>query len=157
MKRKHTVNTMRKISILLRVAMCAAILLTVLGGIVRQAQAAMPKLELTGMVERKIRAAESPQPFHAEPGNQAIRADRATAVIVDGNRMFVLPETIVIKLVTTGQKKEGIAIDFEELAVPCQAKIVYQQLPNGSRNVLEIHILSESAGATKKWAVPAPQ
>lgn len=150
-------NAMRKISILLRVAMCAAVSLTVLGGIVRQAQAAMPKLELTGTVERKIRAAESPQPFHVEPGNQAIRTDRATAVIVDGNRMFVLSETIVKKLGTAGQKNDGIAIVFEELAVPCQAKIVYQQLPNGNRNVLEIHILSELAGASKKWAVPGPQ
>lgn len=150
-------NTMRKISILLRVAMCAAVSLMVLGGIVRQAQAAMPKLELTGTVERKIRSAEPPQPFHAEPGNQAIRADRATAVMVDGNRMFVLPETIVKKLGTAGQKNDGIAIDFEELAVPCHAKIVYQQLPNGNRNVLEIHILSESAGASKKWAAPEPQ
>lgn len=151
------VNTMKKISILLRVAMCAAVSLTVLGGIVRQAQAAMPKLELTGTVERKIRSAELPQPFHAEPGNQATRADRATAVIVDGSRMFILSETIVKKLGTAGQKNDGIAIDFEELAVPCQAKIVYQQLPNGNRNVLEIHILSESAGASKKWAAPEPQ
>ncbi len=137
--------------------MCAAVSLTMLGGVVRQAQAAMPKFELTGMVERKIRSAELPQPFHAEPGKQATRTDRATAVMVDGNRMFVLPETIVKKLGTTAQKNDGIVIDFEELAVPCQAKIVYQQLPNGNRNVLEIHILSESAGATKKWAVPAPQ
>ncbi|MHB8987531.1 MAG: hypothetical protein ACYC6S_01975 [Desulfobulbia bacterium] len=154
---EQTVDTMKKIAILLRFAMCAAVSVTVLGGIVRQAQAAMPKLELTGTVERKIRSAESPQPFHAEPGKQATRTDRATAVMVDGNRMFVLPETIVKKLGTTAQKNDGIAIDFEELAVPCQAKIVYQQLPNGNRNVLEIHILSESAGATKKWAVPAPQ
>lgn len=148
---------MKKITILLRFAMCAMVSLTVLGGIVRQAQAVMPKLELTGTVERKIRSAESPQPFHAEPGNQSIRADRATAVMVDGNRMFVLLETTVKKLGATGQKNDGIAIDFEELAVPCQARIVYQQLPNGNRNVLEIHILSESAGASKKWASPEPQ
>ncbi|OGQ85853.1 MAG: hypothetical protein A2512_09845 [Deltaproteobacteria bacterium RIFOXYD12_FULL_56_24] len=148
---------MRKIAILLRFVMCAAVSLTVLCGIARQAQAAMPKLELTGTIERKIRSAELPQPFYAEPGKQATRTDRATAVIVDGNRMFVLAETIVKKLGKTDPKNDGIVVDFEELAVPCQARIVYQQLPNGNRNVLEIHLLSESAGATKKWAVPAPQ
>lgn len=148
---------MKKIFIPLIFAMCIGGALVVLAGFVRQAQAAMPKLELTGNVERKIRSAESPQPLRAEPGNPVARADRATAVIVDGNRMFILPETIVKKPETTAKKNDGIIIDFEELAVPCQAKIVYQQLPNGSRNVLEIHILSESAGASKKWAVPGPQ
>jgi len=146
-----------KIAIFLRFAMCAAVSVTVFCGIARQAQAAMPKLELTGTVERKIRSAGLPQPFHVEPGKQAIRADRATAVIVAGNRMFVLPETIVKKLGAAGQKKDWFAIDFEELAVPCQAKIVYQQLPNGNINVLEIHILSEAAGASKRWAAPEPQ
>lgn len=148
---------MKKKSILLVFAICIGVSLTVFAGFVRQAQAAMPKLELAGTVERKIRSAESPQALHAEPGNPAARADRATAVIVDGNRMFILPETIVKKPETTAKKNDGIIIDFEGLAVPCQAKIVYQQLPNGSRNVLEIHILSESAGASKKWAAPEPQ
>lgn len=148
---------MKKISILLIFVMCVGTSLQVLDGIVRQAQAAMPKFEITGLVEKKIRSVDPAQPFHVESGNSAPRSDRASAVIVDGNKMFVLSETIVKKMGTTGPKNDGITIDFEELAVPCQARIVYQQLPNGNRNVLEIHVLSESAGARKKWAVPEPQ
>lgn len=148
---------MKKISILLIFVMCVGTSLQVLDGIVRQAQAAMPKFEMTGVVEKKIRSVEPAQLLHVEPGNPVPRSDRAVAVIVDGNRMFILPETIVKKLGTTGPKNDGIAIDFEELAVPSQARIVYQQLPNGNRNVLEVHVLSESSGASKKWAAPEPQ
>lgn len=122
----------------------------VLSGFARQSPAAMAKLELTGLLAQKIRSAESAQVQTVEPGNPIIRADRATSILVDGNRMFILPETIVKKI-------DGVLINFDEVAVPCQAKIVYQQLPNGGRNVLEVHILSESPGANKKWAIPEPQ
>lgn len=148
---------MKKKSMSIVFAICIGVSLIILAGFVRQAQAAMPNLELTGTIERKIRSAESAQVGYAEPGTPATRTDRATAVIVDGRRMFVLPQTIIKKPEITVKKNDGAIIDFEELAVPCQAKIVYQQLPNGGRNVLEIHILSESAGASKKWAVPEPQ
>lgn len=141
---------MKKKTILLGFAVFTVVSVTVLAGFIHQAQAAMPNLELTGTIEQKKRSAESPQARYAEPGTPAGRADRATAVVVDGRRMFILPQTIV-------KKKDGFIIDFNEVAVPCQAKIVYQQLPNGGRNVLEIHILSESAGASKKWATPEPQ
>ena len=141
---------MKKKSILRVFAIFVGISLLLLADFGRQAQAVMPNMEFTGTVERKIRSAESAPARYVEPGNSATRADRAIAVIVDGNRMFILPETIV-------KKKDGIIINFDEVAVPCQAKIVYQQLPNGGRNVLEMHILSESAGASKKWVAPEPQ
>jgi hypothetical protein len=150
-------NMMKKKSMPVVFAICIGVSVIMLAGFVRQAQAAMPNRELAGIVERKIRSAESPQARYAEPGTPAGRADRATAVIVDGNRMFVLPQTIIKRPEITVGKNDGAIINFEDLAVPCQAKIVYQQLPNGSRNVLEIHILSESAGASKKWAAPEPQ
>jgi hypothetical protein len=150
-------NTMKKKSMPIIFAIWIGVSFIMLAGFVRQAQAVMPNRELTGIVERKIRSAESAQARYAEPGTPAGRADRAMAVIVDGNRMFVLPQTIIKRPEITVGKNDGVIINFEDLAVPCQAKIVYQQLPNGSRNVLEIHILSESAGASKKWAVPAPQ
>ena len=148
---------MKKKSMPIVCAICLGVSLIMLVGFVRQTHAAMLNLELTGTVERKIRSAESAQVRYAEPGTPTGRADRATAVIVDGRRMFILPETIVKKPETVVKKNDGAIIDFDELAVPCQAKIVYQQLPNGGRNVLEIHILSESAGASKKWAAPLPQ
>jgi len=148
---------MKKKSMPIIFAIWIGVSFIMLAGFVRQAQAVMPNRELTGIVERKIRSAESAQARYAEPGTPAGRADRAMAVIVDGNRMFVLPQTIIKRPEITVGKNDGVIINFEDLAVPCQAKIVYQQLPNGSRNVLEIHILSESAGASKKWAAPAPQ
>lgn len=126
-------------------------------GFARQVQAVMSNMELTGTVEQKRRSPELAKARYAEPGNQDGRADRATAIIVDGDRMFILSETIVKKPETIAKKNDGFLIDFNELAVPCQAKIIYQQLPNGGRNVLEIHILSESVGASKKWAAPEPQ
>ncbi len=148
---------MRKISVSLALAICIGVSFTMLVGFVRQAQAVMPNLEFTGTIELKIRSAEAAQVRYAEPGNPVDRPDKATAVMVDGNRMLILPETIVKKTGTMIKKNDGIIIDFNELAVPCQAKIVYQQLPNGSKNVLEIYILSESAGASKKWATLNPQ
>lgn len=150
-------NTMKKKSILLVFAVFIGISLTVLVGFARQAQAVMSNMELTGTVEQKKRSAEPSPARYVEPGNPVSRADRATAIMVDGRWMFILPETIVKKPETVVKKNDGAIIDFDELAVPCQAKIVYQQLPNGGRNVLEIHILSESAGASKKWAAPLPQ
>lgn len=141
---------MGKKSILLVFAIFIGSSLMLLAGFTRQVQAVMPNLELTETVEQKKRSAESAKARYAEPGNPAGRADRATAIIVNSNRMFILAETIV-------RRKDGIIIDFNDLAVPCQAKIIYQQLPNGSRNVLEMHILSESAGASKKWTAPEPQ
>lgn len=131
--------------------------LMMFAGFARQAQAALSNLTLTGTVEKKERSAESPQVRYAEPGNSAGRSDRATAIIVNGNRMFILPETIIKKTGTMPPPNDVVIIDFNELAVPCQAKIIYQQLPNGGRNVLDVHVLRESVGANKKWALPAPQ
>ena len=141
---------MKKRAILPVFTIFIGISVLLLTGFARQGQAAMLQQELTGTVEKKIRSAESAQALYIEPGTPISRADRATAIIVDGSRMFILPETII-------KKNDVPIINFDEVAVPCQAKIVYQQLPNGGKNVLELHILSESARASKKWAPPEPQ
>lgn len=150
-------NTMNKKSLFSALAIFVGVSLTLFAGGPRQVHAAPLSLEFTGTVEKKERSAELPPSAYVEPGNSSIRADRATAIIVDGSRMFIIPETVIKKFEASAKKNDALILNFDEVAVPCQARIVYQQLPNGNRNVLEMHILSESAGASKKWGAPAPQ
>lgn len=106
--------------------------------------------ELIGTVEQKNRSPLPPPVQHEEQGNLADRLDRASTIVVDGSRMFITQDTIVRNL-------EGKGADFNELYVPCQAKVLYQELPNGGRNVLELDVQKLLSGASKQWPDPTPQ
>ena len=107
-------------------------------------------LEMIGTIEQKNRSPFPPPVQHEEPGNLADRSDRTTAIVVDGRRMFITRDTIV-------KNVEGKSTDFDEVFVPSQARILFQELPNGDRNVLELDIQKLLSGATKKWPEPTPQ
>jgi len=115
-----------------------------------QVMAAFQVLELVGTVEQKNRSPLPPPVQHEEPGNLADRSDRATSIVIDGSKMFITRDTVVKNI-------DGKYTDFDEVPVPCQARILLQELPNGARNVLELDIQSLVPGASKKWPDPLPQ
>lgn len=119
-------------------------------GVTPQAQAVLPLSKMEGVIAKKIRYPEPVQPRYAEPGSMVTRSDKAKAIIFDGNLMFIVQETVVKRI-------DGTMIDFDEVAVPCQVNIAYQQLPNGNRNVMEVYIQRELPGANKRWPAPEPQ
>ncbi|MFA6499482.1 MAG: hypothetical protein WCV64_09175 [Desulfurivibrionaceae bacterium] len=85
-----------------------------------------------------------------EQGSIPGRADQAVAIVVDSVRMSIIDKTIV-------KKADGTLIDFNEMPVPCQARIVYQPLRGEGKNVLEIQIINPLSGATTRWNTPGPQ
>jgi len=134
-----------------RIALSAGVTLVVLLGCLWYSPAvpAAPLLkELVGVVQVKLRA-EKAGGTSDPPGRAAGRSDLATMLLVDGSQMYVLEGTRVID-------GNGRETDFNELPVPCTARIVYQQLTNGSRNIHEVHVVAVSAGASKRWGEPAP-
>lgn len=115
----------------------------------RQTLASFQVSELIGIVEQKNRSA-LPPPVQHEELNNFDRSDRATSIVVNGIRMFITRDTTVKNI-------EGQSTNFDEMAVPCQARVLYQELPNGGRNVLEIVIQKLLSGASNKWPDPTPQ
>jgi len=104
--------------------------------------------ENLGKVEMKIRATDAEMAFGGRE-RTTTRSDQATAIVVDGVRLLILPETVVI-----GQ--DGNIIDFNELPVPSRVRIVQRQAVDGNIEVLELAVQRVLAGADKAWPRGAP-
>lgn len=108
-------------------------------------------VEIIATVGEKYRSnVTMPHWGRAEQGSIKERADQAVAIVADMIRMSIIDKTIV-------KKADGTLIDFNELPVPCQARIVYQPLRGEGKNVLELQIIKSLPGATTGWKTPGPQ
>ena len=77
------------------------------------------------------------------------RTDGAVSVVVDYSQMIVSEQTQVYH-------QSGLKTDFNQLPIPCSARIRYQQLPDGNMEILELHIVEVPVGANNKWGEETP-
>lgn len=76
-------------------------------------------------------------------------SEYATTYIIADQFRYKLLDTTVIS------EKEQI-ITVEKLYTPCKAKISYQVLNNGNRNLISLKVLVKKAGANRKWSEQDP-
>lgn len=110
--------------------------------------AAAPE-EKIGLVQMKLRVEES-NGFSDFSGKLSARADRAVTVLVDYSQMMISEQTQVYT-------QSGLKTDFNQVPIPCSAKIIYQQRPDGNMDILELHIVEVPVGADKKWGDEPPR
>lgn len=104
--------------------------------------------ERIGLVQMKTRV-EKGNEFNGFRYQSTSRTDQAVSVLVDYSQMIVSEQTQVYR-------QSGLKTDFDQLPIPCSARIRYQQLPDGNMEILELHIVEVSVGADKKWGEEAP-
>ncbi len=74
---------------------------------------------------------------------------QSSYIIADKMSYKILETTALIK----GEK----AISIERLSTPCKARITYQILKDGTRNLLTLKVLSHKKGASKSWLEVSPE
>ena len=100
---------------------------------------------ITTTIQSKVRG---PLPA-AEPNQKEAAGIRSVDIVTGSGRFHITSATEVVK--------GGNLISMDDLAVPCEARIVYQPLRRNDPNALKIEVKKILAGATKKWAKPEAQ
>jgi len=123
----------------------ALLLFAVCVGVEPAVVQAQTEQAITTTIQSKIRG---PLPM-AEPGQKEVSGVRAVDIVTEAGRFHITSGTKVVR----GKK----LISMDDLAVPCEARIVYQPLRRNDPNALKIEVKKILAGATKKWAKPEAQ
>lgn len=105
--------------------------------------------EKIGLVQMKLRVEEN-NGFSDFTGKLSARADRAVTVLVDYSQMMISEKTQVYT-------QSGLKTDFNQLPIPCSARIIYQQRPDGNMDIVELHIVEVPVEADIKWGDEPPR
>ncbi len=68
----------------------------------------------------------------------------------EGQKYHILDSTVINGLL-------GEALSMDELAVPCDAEVTYNQLNKGDRNALSIKVKKYLPGASTNWPTALPE
>ncbi|WP_028581425.1 hypothetical protein [Desulfogranum japonicum] len=87
---------------------------------------------------------------NAEGVDSAEEGDGASS----SGMQYVIAEQTRYELLetTTYVNKQGVEITPDTLPVPCKARISFQILSNGTRNLLSLKVLRKLSGATTNWS-----